>query len=59
VILSSLESRDCSVWRRPESTGICRRTSSAHTALADATKATGEVMVYIANEEDGRNYKKN
>jgi hypothetical protein len=45
IILSSSNSGTSSGRRNPGSTGVRRRTSSAHAALAEATKATGEVMV--------------
>jgi hypothetical protein len=45
IILSSSDSWTSSGRRNPGSTGIRRRTSSAHAALAEATKATSEVMV--------------
>jgi hypothetical protein len=45
VLISSSESGGFSGRRHTGNTGIQRRSSSAHTALADATKATGEVMV--------------
>jgi hypothetical protein len=45
IILSSSDSGTSSGQRNPGSTGVRRRTSSAHATLAEATKATGEVMV--------------
>jgi hypothetical protein len=45
VVLSSSESGGSNARRYPGSTGVRRRTSSAHAALAEATKATGDVMV--------------
>jgi hypothetical protein len=45
VILSSSEFRGSSTRWYLGSTGVRRRTSSTHIALAEATKAIGEVMV--------------
>jgi hypothetical protein len=45
MIISSSEAGGSSSRKHGGSTGIWRRTSSAHAALAEATKATGDVMV--------------
>jgi hypothetical protein len=53
VILSSSEFGGSSAQRYPCSIGVRRRTSSAHAALAEATKAIGEVMVAQMKEMVG------
>jgi hypothetical protein len=45
VLLSSPESGGSNGHPRPSSKGIRRCTSSAHTVLAESTKAIGDVMV--------------
>jgi hypothetical protein len=45
ILLSSSELGGMSSRARPGSTGIRRRMSSTHNALANAAKATGDVMV--------------
>jgi hypothetical protein len=45
VLLSSSQLGGSSARRHAGSTGVRRRTSAGHAALAEATKATGDVMV--------------
>jgi hypothetical protein len=43
-ILSSSDTSECGGRRRPGSTGVQRKSMSGHNLIADATRASGDVM---------------